>query len=90
MPIHTSEQGWILETQSTGYAFGLNAAGLLTHRHRGARLPRAEDYPTAPDPMPWVLFNGTAYLRPEQFPEYAETNPSHLNLFVKGNTIFPN
>ncbi len=70
MPIHATEQGWILETQSTGYALGLNAAGLLAHRYWGARLPRPEDYPPAPDPMPWVSFNGAAHLTPEEYPAY--------------------
>ncbi len=42
MPIHTTEQGWVLETHAAGYALGVNRAGLLAHRYWGARLP----YPT--------------------------------------------
>jgi hypothetical protein len=32
MPIASTPTGWILETAHTGYAFGLNEAGMLTHR----------------------------------------------------------
>jgi alpha-galactosidase len=40
----------VLETDHTAYAFGLNATGLLSHRYWGPRLPRAIDYPPAPNP----------------------------------------
>ncbi len=71
MAIHSSETGWVLETQSTAYAFGLNEAGLLTHRYWGARLPRPADYPPAPNPGPWASFNNPEQLTPEEFPAYA-------------------
>jgi hypothetical protein len=32
MPIHATDPGWVLETWTTGYALGLNSAGLLIHR----------------------------------------------------------
>jgi alpha-galactosidase len=73
MPIHTTEQGWILETETTAYALGLNAAGLLAHRYWGPRLPYPEDYPAAPDPRPWASFNGAAQRTPEEYPAYAGT-----------------
>ena len=71
MPIHTNEQGWILETQSTGYAIGLNRAGLLTHRYWGARLPRLQDYPATLD-SPGYSFNSPAHLTLEEYPGYED------------------
>src|SRR5690349_211985 len=70
MPIATTESGWVLETLSTGYALGLNAAGLLVHRYWGARLPAADDYPPPPISSGWASFNGAAQLDPEEYPAY--------------------
>ncbi len=67
MPVHTSNTNWILETSNTAYAFGLNEAGLLTHRYWGARLPRLSDYPPAPNPQGWASFNNPAQLTPEEY-----------------------
>ncbi len=53
MPILTNDHGWVLETQTTGYAFGLNEAGLLAHRYWGTRLPEIDDYPQTPNPSGW-------------------------------------
>jgi alpha-galactosidase len=50
MPIHIAEQGWVLETRTTGYAFGLNQAGLLVHRYWGRRLNELADYPNPVNP----------------------------------------
>src|SRR5262249_30187483 len=72
MPIQATDQSWILETEHTGYAFGLNAAGLLTHRYWGPRLPYAEDYPAAPNPIGWASFNNPAQLTPEEYPGYSD------------------
>jgi alpha-galactosidase len=71
MPIHTTDHGWVLETRITGYALGLNQAGLLTHRYWCTRLPRSEDYPAAPHPSPWP-FNSPAQLIPEEYPGYED------------------
>lgn len=71
MPIHATDQGWILETRTTGYALGLNQAGLLAHRYWGARLNCVEDYPAAPNPAPWA-FNNPAQLTPEEYPGYED------------------
>ncbi len=49
MPLHATDRGWVIETQTTGYALGVNNAGLLAHRYWGTRLPRADHYPPAPD-----------------------------------------
>src|SRR5688572_22937659 len=72
MPIHQQNKGWILETQRTAYAFGLNDAGLLAHRYWGARLPYTDDYPAAPNPMGWASFNNAAHLTREEYPGYSD------------------
>ncbi len=71
MPIHAIPNGWILETEATGYALGLDAAGMLVHTYWGARLPRPEDYPTPPAPREWASFNGIGQLAREEYPAYA-------------------
>jgi alpha-galactosidase len=71
MGIQSSETGWVLETANTGYAFGLNASGLLTHRYWGPRLPYMDDYPPAVNPPGWASFNNPEHLTPEEYPGYA-------------------
>lgn len=71
MTVRSSENGWVLETQKTGYAFGVNQAGLLTHRYWGMRLPNLNDYPPAPNPIGWASFNNPEHLTNEEFPGYA-------------------
>ncbi|HNP71757.1 MAG TPA: alpha-galactosidase [Kouleothrix sp.] len=71
MPIHATEHGWVIETDATGYALGLNPAGLLAHRYWGARLNDPADYPAAPDPLGWASFNHPAQLTPEEYPGHA-------------------
>lgn len=39
-----SQPFWVLNTQNTSYAFGLDALGYLEHVYWGALLPTAEDY----------------------------------------------
>ena len=70
MPIRTITQGWVLETQTTAYALGMNDAGRLSHRYWGIRLPYLEDYPSATNPGGWASFNGPAHLTPEEYPAY--------------------
>lgn len=70
MPILETEHGWVLETEHTAYALGLDEAGLLVHRYWGARLPRPDDYPPAPAPHDWASFNGAAQLAQEEYPAY--------------------
>lgn len=72
MPIHTTSDGWVLETQATGYALGLNQAGLLVHRYWGPRLLDPDDYPRAPDSAGWASFNNPAQLTPEEYPGYED------------------
>ena len=74
MPIHATERGWVLETKTTGYAFGINDAGRLTHRYWGLRLPYREDYPDAANPPEYASFNGSAHLTREEYPGYGGTN----------------
>lgn len=71
MPIHATEGGWVIETSSTGYALGLNPAGLLVHRYWGRRLPDPADYPAAAQPRPWG-FNSPAQLVREEYPGYED------------------
>lgn len=68
MSIHTSSNSWILETNNTAYAFGLNEARLLVHRYWGVRLPSPSDYPPPTNPMGWASSNNPAQLTPEEFP----------------------
>jgi alpha-galactosidase len=71
MPIHQHEKSWILETENTAYALGLNAAGMLTHLYWGAKLPRLEDYPAAMDSEGFSSFNASGQLVPYEYPAYA-------------------
>jgi len=70
MPIRATEREWILETAHTGYAFGLNDRGVLTHRYWGARLPLAGDYPPAVSPSERVSFWEVLTQTPEEYPPY--------------------
>jgi alpha-galactosidase len=71
MPIHSAPTDWILETEHTAYALGVNNAGMLTHRYWGARLPRIVDYPRPQDSDGWASFNGPGEVLPHEFPTYA-------------------
>ncbi|HEX7974963.1 MAG TPA: alpha-galactosidase [Anaerolineales bacterium] len=70
MPIHVAGQSWVLETRASGYALGLNDAGLLVHRYWGPRLPRLADYLPAAGTAEWASFNGPAQLAREEYPGY--------------------
>lgn len=73
MPIHSSNQRWVLETRQTAYAFGLNSVGLVTHHYWGARLPRLDDYPIPPDPRGFASTDGFHHFVPEEYPAEAGT-----------------
>lgn len=65
----------MLETRTTAYALGLNEDGLLVHCYWGARLPRLEDYPPAPNATGWASFNGPAHVvLPLEYPGYGGVN----------------
>jgi alpha-galactosidase len=74
MPITTTESGWVLETQSTGYAFGFNQAGRLIHSYWGARLPQLGDYPLPSSAEGWASFNDPAQIEPQEYPGYGGAN----------------
>ncbi len=76
MPIHTSSDYWILETDHTAYAFGLDADGRLVNAYWGARLIGPEDYPAASFPQGWVSFNDAGHLAREEYP--AETGLKYI------------
>jgi alpha-galactosidase len=72
MAIHQTGTTWLLETANTAYALGMNAAGLLTHRYWGPRLPYADDYPPPPAPQGWASFENAAHRTPEEYPGYGD------------------
>src|SRR5262249_18790598 len=74
MPIATTASGWVLETQSTGYAFGLDPAGRLIHGYWGIRLAELGDYPAPFSSEGWASFDGPAQLEPEEYPAYGGAN----------------
>ncbi len=76
MPLHTSSNYWILETDHTGYAFGLDADGRLVNSYWGERLTRPADYPAASFPQGWVSFNDAGHLAREEYP--AETGLKYI------------
>ncbi len=61
---------WLLETDSTGYAIGLNSAGQLVNSYWGKRLPAPTDYPAPLDGFPWASFTGAPHLAREEYPVY--------------------
>ncbi len=81
MPVFSDSNGWVLETRSTAYAFGINPSGMLVHRYWGERLPSQADYPPPPNLPGWVSFNGPAQVNPEEYPAYA--GPSYIDPCLK-------
>lgn len=73
MPIHTRGNYWILETDKTTYAFGLNDDHMLAHMYWGPRLPYITDYPAPGFPEHWASFNGAGTVNREEYPPYAGT-----------------
>jgi alpha-galactosidase len=71
MPIRAIAQGWALETNTTGYALGINKAGRMANRYWGAHLPYADDYPIATETHGWASFNGPTHLTSEEYSGYA-------------------
>ena len=68
MPIQSSENRWILETDHTACALGLDADGRLVNLHWGARLPHPADYPAPRSPVGWASFNDAGQLAREEYP----------------------
>lgn len=71
MSIVRTPHRWILQTDTTAYALGINPSGRVVTAYRGPRLPHADDYPPPPDSGEWASFNGPAHLMPEEYPAYA-------------------
>ena len=71
MPIHTSSDRWILETDHTAYVIGLDPDGRLVNLYWGERLIRPVDYPAANLSHSWASFNDAGQLAFEEYP--AET-----------------
>lgn len=87
MPINHINQSWILETNNTGYALGINTEGILARSYWGSRLPRLEDYPSPPVGEKWASFNNAAHLTPEEYPTFHGmkfTQPSIMVRFADG------
>jgi len=87
MTIHSFRDGWVLETHMTGYALGVDAAGLLLHRYWGARLPFTDDYAPVQSTVGWASFNGPSQLLREEFPAYGDyktVNPCLKVTFADG------
>jgi alpha-galactosidase len=68
MAINIIGQTWILETEHTGYVFGINPQGILAHGYWGKRLPNLTDYPSPPVMDKWASFNDAVHLTPEEYP----------------------
>lgn len=71
----------MLETDHTGYAFGLNPDGQLVHTYWGPRLPRQEDYPRPEAIEEWSSFNRPVHLITEEYP--GEGGPKYVEPCLK-------
>ncbi len=78
-----SEQGafWVLTTDHTAYAFGVNAQGLLLHTYWGPRLPRLADYPRPPEGREWASFDPPGDTVREEYP--AHGGPKYVEPCLK-------
>lgn len=85
MPIHTSQNFWILETDHTAYALGLDSEGRLVNLYWGERLPRVSDYPKESFPLNWASFSGAGQNAREEFP--AETGLKYIEPCFKA--VYP-
>jgi alpha-galactosidase len=68
MPVHISPDYWILETDQTAYAFGLDPEGRLVNFYWGARLLQPADYPRECVPQGWASFSDPGQLAREEYP----------------------
>ncbi|MBK9123800.1 MAG: alpha-galactosidase [Chloroflexi bacterium] len=74
MPTDQQPDSWVLHTENTTYAVGLNAAGQLVTRYWGRRLDRVEDIPPAQDLGRWASFSDRGTLNQLEYPAYAGPN----------------
>ncbi|NTV36506.1 MAG: alpha-galactosidase, partial [Anaerolineaceae bacterium] len=71
MPVHATKDLWVLETDTTAYALGLDRDGRLVHYYWGIRLPRVEDYQNQSYPYEWASFNLPENMAREEYPAFA-------------------
>src|SRR5512141_2253216 len=76
MPIHNSQNYWILETDHTAYTFGLDPDRRLVNFYWGERLPRTTDYPSDSFPQGWASFSDPGQSAREEYP--AETGLKYI------------
>lgn len=87
MPIRSTSNKWVLETQNSAYAIGLNDAGLLANCYWRERLPNLTDYPAAPNGVLRASFDMPQRHVPEEFPGYSAlryTDPAFMLTFADG------
>jgi alpha-galactosidase len=68
MPIHSSENHWIIETDHTAYALGLDPEGRLVNFYWGERLNQLADYPSEVFLAGWASFSDFGHLAREEYP----------------------
>ncbi|HCC58925.1 MAG TPA: alpha-galactosidase, partial [Solibacterales bacterium] len=61
---------WLLQTEHTTYAMGVNSRGELQHLYWGARLWRADDLPNAVPVRDISSFDPSATRTPEEYPAW--------------------
>ena len=76
MPIYHLANYWILETEHTAYAFGLDSGGRLVNFYWGKRLLSPSDYPTQASSQNWASFSNAGQLAQEEYP--AETGLKYI------------
>lgn len=83
MPILSTTNLWILETNQTAYAFGLDSDGRLVNCYWGERLLSIDDYPQPALPSRWSSFNDAGQLAREEYP--AETGLKYIEPCFKAS-----
>lgn len=83
MPIHTSSNYWIIETNHTAYALGLDSDGRLVNCYWGERLLSPTDYPAPAISNSWASFNDAGQLAREEYP--AETGLKYIEPCFKAH-----
>ena len=84
MPIHSTSDRWILETERTDlYTSGLDPEGRLVNFYWGERLTGPEDYPGNGAQLFWSSFNDLGQTAREEYP--AETGLKYIEPCFKAN-----
>jgi alpha-galactosidase len=68
MPIQSTSNLWIIETDHTAYALGLDPDGRLVNCYWGERLLSPADYPIPTVRYGWASFNDAGHLAREEYP----------------------